>query len=874
MKRPFVTVILAGGMGSRMGSSDKHKVCFEILGVPVILRALETYNLCGSALNVVVVGMMAEKIMALVNHRFPGTAYAFQENQLGTGDAAKKGVAIPERIRFDGDILVVAGDKVIEPRVIRRLVVHHNRAGADVTILTTKRPPGSSGGIILKSTRGNITGILEAAELDRLLLLSDLNDRFEKAATISYAQIRELASKRMPDKTATAFMDQFGPPPPNPRLRLTRAEFLSRFPPEQRQGLVRVGHQILHASRVLECCDQGNLSVYLFRAPVLYDALHRLHPGRQGQEEYLTDVFSILANQAKPARISGCEISDPHDVMAFNNPEELLAIETVYRQKEQRTVVELPSNPACSLATVPVWDNMFRQPSPRACRQFKQWYGEDIPWPQFKHILQAFADRYGTKPQIAIVRSPGRINLLGRHIDHQGGKVNVMAINREIVMAAAPRKDDWVRLANTDSASFAEHDFRISDVVANLDWDDWQRAVDGPRLRRILEEARGDWANYIKAALLRLQERFRDQRLCGMDLMVLGDIPMGAGLSSSSALVVAAAEAVASFNRLPVSARRLVSLCGEGEWFVGTRGGAADHAAIKLSRRGYVTRVGFFPFQIEGTAPFFGDHNLVVCNSNIYAGKSSKARHAFNERVAAYHIGRVYFKRIRPDLAPKINHLRDISCSHLEIPWSDLSRSLAQLPARISRAEVQVLLKQLADPDRLALERLFSTHDSPPAGYAVRDVVLFGLGEMARAEKCLNLLRSNNAAELGRLMLISHNGDRVSQNSGRGKWKRRAPSPDAFISRAGADPSLDTGDISSIPGAYGCSLPELDRMVDLAGRLPGVKGAQMAGAGLGGCVMVLVEKPHTKTTIKTLSNWGINAEVFRPIAGAGSVSLV
>src|ERR1039458_7412389 len=42
MKRPFVTIILAGGKGTRMGTNDKHKVCFEVLGVPVIIRALET----------------------------------------------------------------------------------------------------------------------------------------------------------------------------------------------------------------------------------------------------------------------------------------------------------------------------------------------------------------------------------------------------------------------------------------------------------------------------------------------------------------------------------------------------------------------------------------------------------------------------------------------------------------------------------------------------------------------------------------------------------------------------------------------------------------------------------------------------------------
>src|SRR5512147_3266068 len=130
MAHPFATIVLAGGKGTRMGSSDKHKVCFEVLGVPVIIRALETYNLCGSALNVVVVGMLAENVMATVNRRFPGTAYAFQESPRGTGDAARKGAEILERLGFAGEILVVAGDKVMDPKILRQLLATHAQVRA------------------------------------------------------------------------------------------------------------------------------------------------------------------------------------------------------------------------------------------------------------------------------------------------------------------------------------------------------------------------------------------------------------------------------------------------------------------------------------------------------------------------------------------------------------------------------------------------------------------------------------------------------------------------------------------------------------------------------------------------------------------------
>ena len=75
-------------------------------------------------------------------------------------------------MRFDGDVLVVAGDKVIDPKVIRQLLAAHEQSGADVTLATAKRPPNSSAGILLKSARGNIVGILEEAERRRLVALA------------------------------------------------------------------------------------------------------------------------------------------------------------------------------------------------------------------------------------------------------------------------------------------------------------------------------------------------------------------------------------------------------------------------------------------------------------------------------------------------------------------------------------------------------------------------------------------------------------------------------------------------------------------------------------------------------------------------------
>ncbi len=866
MPKPFATIILAGGRGTRMGSSDKHKVCFEVLGVPVIIRALETYNLCGAAQNVVVVGMMAESVMTVVNRRFSSTAYAFQDRPLGTGDAARRGAEILERLGFQGNILVVAGDKVIDPRVVRQLLTTHERSGAGVTLATAKRPPRSSSGILLSSTRGNIVGILEEGERQRLVCIAALESAFNGKSELSRETAYGIIGKTCSERSARTVSAELWRD--NDNASLSRSVFEHTFTPEERSGKLVVGNHRVPVGSILERFDQMNLSTYLFRAPVLFDALGRLRSNRASQEEYLTDVFALLAKGKHPVKIIGYEIEDARDLMAFNNPQELLAIEEVYRQQEgqAREMAQVEQGPP--MAGISQWDNLFNTPSPAARSHYQSWYGEDVPWSRFSDAIGAFQKRFGSERAVSIFRSPGRINLMGRHIDHQGGTVNVMAVNREIMVVAAPRNDDTVNLANSDGGHFTEETFRISDMVASLNWDDWQRVVDGPRLQRLLDSARGSWANYVKAAILRLQEQFRDRRLRGLDLMVTGDIPMGAGLSSSSALVVAAADVVRSFNHLPVSARRLVSLCGEGEWFVGTRGGAADHAAIKLSRRGCVTRVGFFPFHLEDSAKFFPDYVLIACNSGVYAGKSNKARNTFNAKVTAYHIGRVWFKMLRPDLAARIEHLRDINIKNLGLSASALAKLLGQLPARLTRAKVQAALAQVAEAERDRLEKLFLTHDAPAEGYAVRDVVLFGLSEMARARQCLDLLKAGDAAALGGLMAVSHDGDRVSRRNKAGAWK---PAP-MTISEADlvawSKTEKRAADLAGLSGSYACSLPELDRIADLASEMPGVAGSQLAGAGLGGCIMVLAKKDLSQDILAALANQGINGEVFRPIAGA------
>ena len=390
----------------------------------------------------------------------------------------------------------------------------------------------------------------------------------------------------------------------------------------------------------------------------------------------------------------------------------------------------------------------------------------------------------------------------------------------------------------------------------------------------MLDAAPNDWSHYARAPLLRLQHECSDVRLKGMDCFVSGNIPIGAGLSSSSALVVAFAEAAVALNGLSVAVRDFVDLCGEGEWFVGSRGGSADHAAIRTGKVGYVTRIGFFPFRIEETVPLPPELELVIVDSGENAVKSAgaPARDVFNQRVACYEIAERLLRRAWP-AAAAIKHFRDLAPHRLQVAPSDIYRAVARLPDRPSRRRLRALLPEESRTD---LDRIVATHRNL-GGYDLRGVVLYGIGECIRSERFAGLLQKGDLERIGSSMRVSHDGDCRWRSAPGGTARRFVVRTDeATLHRlAAAD-----RDMAMQPGRYACSTRAIDRIVDLALDTDGVIGAQLAGAGLGGCMMVLVRAESRDGLIERLWRHAGDGEdgpagvyVCRPVAGAGLLSV-
>ena len=232
----------------------------------------------------------------------------------------------------------------------------------------------------------------------------------------------------------------------------------------------------------------------------------------------------------------------------------------------------------------------------------------------------------GGARQPALWHVPGRVELLGKHTDYAGGRSLLCAIDRGLVIGMVPRDDDTVTFL--DSTSRARAAFRLDPGLVPLT---------------------GRWAGFPMTVARRIARNFPRARR-GAHLALASNLPSAAGMSSSSALIVATFLALAEANDLPSSdtwrehlstPEALAEYLGcieNGQSFgplggdrgVGTFGGSQDHTAILCCRPGRVSRYSFAPVTFEGDIAWPGAMALVVAVSGVRARKSGPQRAAYN----------------------------------------------------------------------------------------------------------------------------------------------------------------------------------------------------------------------------------------------------
>jgi len=255
-------------------------------------------------------------------------------------------------------------------------------------------------------------------------------------------------------------------------------------------------------------------------------------------------------------------------------------------------------------------------------------------------IRQEFEGAFSSQP-VAVVRAPGRVNLIGEHTDYNDGYVLPVAIDRSVMMAASPRQDRQVVLHALDFDQSTE--FSLDDIQP-----DAQRA----------------WSNYQRGVAFVLQER--GIALPGLNAVISGDIPTGSGLSSSAAVEVAAAYTWQVLSSLQLSRLELSLLCQKAENdFVGMKCGVMDQFISALGKRDHALLIDCRTLEHEavrlpsGEDLAFSSTTIVVCDTMKRRGLVDSEYNA-RRRECEQGVGLLQ-KRL-----PRVRALRDVSSAQFE----------------------------------------------------------------------------------------------------------------------------------------------------------------------------------------------------------------
>jgi galactokinase len=251
-----------------------------------------------------------------------------------------------------------------------------------------------------------------------------------------------------------------------------------------------------------------------------------------------------------------------------------------------------------------------------------------------------FAEAFGADPAPRVAVAPGRVNLIGEHTDYNDGFVLPMAIGRAIVVVFRPRADRKLR---GHSVAF--------DETKELD------------LGSLAAPGGSDWLAYVAGVAW----AFAGEGLGvpGLDLVVDGDVPLGAGLSSSAALEMATARALADAGALEWDPVRMAKLGQRAEnRYVGMNCGIMDQFASAVSRAGHALLLDCRSLETR-PVPLPEETAVVVMDTGArrsLAGSAYNDRRAACERVVAHLQG----------LDPRVRALRDITPDCLERAKDDL----------------------------------------------------------------------------------------------------------------------------------------------------------------------------------------------------------
>lgn len=264
----------------------------------------------------------------------------------------------------------------------------------------------------------------------------------------------------------------------------------------------------------------------------------------------------------------------------------------------------------------------------------------------------------------------GRVNLIGEHTDFNGGFVLPAALDRETVVAAVKREDRIIRVRSLNLSKGEEID------------------LDAPQ-----QKLRGSWLDYVEGVARVLEQR--GHTLNGADLLILSDVPSGAGLSSSAALEVSVGLALSEMSGHKIERKELALIGQQAEHeFVGAKVGIMDQFVAALGRPGQALLIDCRDLTSEAVSFDTERAVIVICNTGV---KHSLASSEYNVRRHECEEG----VRLLREFMPGIEYLRDVSSADLALYGNKLPEVIRKRVRHIVTENERTLkaAKVLADSD-------------------------------------------------------------------------------------------------------------------------------------------------------------------------------
>lgn len=391
-------------------------------------------------------------------------------------------------------------------------------------------------------------------------------------------------------------------------------------------------------------------------------------------------------------------------------------------------------------------------------------------------LKEMFISKFGSEP-LFYARAPGRVNLIGEHIDYCGYAVLPMAIEQDILAAVQPVDSHVLHLANTNPA-YLDFSLSLNDTPIN--------------------KTKPLWHSYFLCGLKGIQELYDLDRPKGMNCLVDGTIPPSSGLSSSSALVCCAGLATLTANGKSLSKVELAETCAKCERYIGTEGGGMDQSISFLAEEGTAKLIEFSPLRATDVKLPEGAV-FVIANSCVEMNKAATAH--FNIRV------------VECRLATKI------LAKSKGMDWKNLMK-LGDLQSRLGVTVEEMLA---------AVEEVL--HPEPYTREEICENLGIGLEEL-----CATVL-SQNTQDVSTFKLYQRAKHVYSEAARVLAFKKVCDEAPANAVQLLGD--LMNQSHVSCKDLYECSCSELDQLVDICLK-SGAIGSRLTGAGWGGCTVSMV----------------------------------